>query len=88
MKRHFKYTGESLHVHTYKFSKVHGTRFIGHQFKGLTNMLHNWIVLAQALEDSMAGSKAPNAKLLGILQKLKNILPFLENVAFTLIFCI
>ena len=50
MKRHFKYTGESLHVHTYKFAKVHGTRFIGHQFKGLTNLLHNWIVLAQALE--------------------------------------
>ena len=72
MKRHFKYTGESLHIHTYKFAKVHGTRFIGHQFKGLTNLLHNWIVLAQALEDSIAGSKAPNAKLLGILQKLKN----------------
>ena len=71
-KRHFKETASVEDVHSYGFVKVHGTRFINHQRKGLCRLLHNWIILAMALENSISSSKTPNAKMLGILKKLKD----------------
>ncbi|ELU03229.1 hypothetical protein CAPTEDRAFT_211167 [Capitella teleta] len=37
-------------VKVYAFPKVHGTRFINHVRKGLTNLLNNWPVLKECLE--------------------------------------
>ena len=71
---HVKKTAEALDVQIYKFAKVHGTRFVNHQRKGVTNIIHNWIPLALAIENSIAGNEYRNisAKLRGILKKLKD----------------
>ncbi|XP_038063160.1 zinc finger protein 862-like [Patiria miniata] len=74
-KRHFEVTASALHCQVYRFPKVHGTRFVGHQRKGLKILLHNWIPLAQAIENSIASKKHTNmdAKLNGILKKLRSL---------------
>lgn len=70
-RRHFYETAHILGVHVYNFPKVHGTRFIAHLLRGVDHLLNNWIVLAQAIENSLATCK-DKAKLLGILNRLKN----------------
>jgi len=72
--RHMKQTADALCVQSYKFPKIHGTRFVNHQRKGVTNLIHNWIPLMQAIENSIANKSHSNinAKLKGILKKLKN----------------
>ena len=76
LKRQFKATAEAMSVQVYTFTKVHGTRFVNHQRLGLQRLLHNWIVLITTLENVLAnaGGKAAatNAKLRGILTKLKD----------------
>ena len=80
-KRHFEETGHVLGVQIYKFPKVHGTRFVSHQKKGARILLHNWIILGQAIENSIANKTHSklNPKLTAILKKLRN-LQFLEVV--------
>ncbi|XP_077989284.1 zinc finger protein 862-like [Glandiceps talaboti] len=70
--RHFKSTAEAMCVQVYKFPKVHGTRFVNHQRCGVKILLHNWIILMHALENSIANNsqRALSAKLRGILKKL------------------
>ncbi|XP_033632523.1 zinc finger protein 862-like [Asterias rubens] len=72
-KRHFEATGKALECQVYKFPKVHGTRFVGHQRNGLRILLNNWIPLALAIENSIMHSTHSNlnAKLRGILKKLR-----------------
>lgn len=72
--RHFHATATALDVQVYRFKKVHGTRFVNHQRQGLANLLHNWIVLAQAIENSLENTKnkSEDAKLQGILKKLRD----------------
>ena len=52
-KRHFQETANMLGVHVYNFPKVHGTRFVAHIRRGVDHLLNNWIVLAQAIENSL-----------------------------------
>ena len=61
------------HWKVYKFPKVHGTRFVGHQRNGLRILLNNWILLALSIENSIMHSTHSNlnAKLKGILKKLR-----------------
>ncbi|KAK6186787.1 hypothetical protein SNE40_006061 [Patella caerulea] len=72
--RHFKQMGEINNIKTLKFKKVHGTRFVSHQVRGLQTLIHNWIILALTIEDLVRTQ--PNAKstpkLNGILRKLKD----------------
>ena len=65
-------TAEALDVKAYKFPKVHGTRCLAHQRRGVDVLLHNWIILQQAIENTLASAKKPEAKLQGYLKKLKN----------------
>lgn len=73
-KRHFVATANALDVHHFNFPKVHGTRFVNHVRGGLNHLLNNWVVLAQAIENSLASTKdrSVSAKLRGILKKLKD----------------
>ena len=52
-KRHFSETATVLGVHSYNFPKVHGTRFVAHLLRGLNHLVSNWVVLIQALENSL-----------------------------------
>ena len=72
--RHFNSTAASLDVHKYRFPKVHGTRFVNHQRRGITILLHNWIPFLIAVENSLAhNDHAPlNIKLKGIMKKMKD----------------
>ncbi|KAJ8018578.1 hypothetical protein HOLleu_43348 [Holothuria leucospilota] len=74
-KRHFEETAHALGIQVYKFPKVHGTRFVAHQRNGVRILLHNWIILAHAIENSIANNKHStlNAKLHGILKKLRSV---------------
>ena len=78
-KRHFEETAHALGVQIYKFPKVHGTRFVSHQKKGVRILLHNWIILGQAIENSIANKthSSLNNKLTAVLNKLRS-LKFLE----------
>ena len=73
--RHFEETGQSMSVHVYRFPKVHGTRFLDHLRKGVKVLLHNWVPLLNAIENSVAARahSTVNAKLLGILKKLSDL---------------
>ncbi|ELU03198.1 hypothetical protein CAPTEDRAFT_195595 [Capitella teleta] len=50
LKRQFKELAKVLNATVYAFPKIHGTRFINHVRKGLTNLLNNWPVLKECLE--------------------------------------
>jgi hypothetical protein len=69
--RHLKCTGDALEAQTFKFKKVHGTRFVNHLRLGLQSALNNWVLLIQAIEHGLVTTKM-SAKLPGILKKLKD----------------
>ena len=73
--RHFRTTASVLGVQVYKWPKVHGTRFVDHNRKGLRILLHNWLPLMIAIENSIANNehRTISAKLRGILKKLTNM---------------
>lgn len=81
----FESLGRVSGVTIYTFPKVHGTRFIGHQRRGLHHLLNNWGILMQLCENCISsrekGYRNIKAKLQGILKKLKNFI-FLSNCAF------
>ena len=79
LKRHFYEMGSLLNVQVYNFPKVHGTRFLNHQRRGLAHLLHNWVVLASTLENALA-STDPNMR--NIKPKLKGVLKKLRNYTF------
>ena len=54
--RHFNDTAVVLGVTVYKFPKVHGTRFVDHQRKGVAVLLHIWIPLILAIENSVSNN--------------------------------
>ena len=74
LKRQFKELAKALNATVYAFPKVHGTRFINHVRKGLMNLMNNWPVLKECLENAIESGdfKGTQAKLQGILKKLKN----------------
>ncbi|MEE4248587.1 MAG: hypothetical protein V2I33_24680, partial [Kangiellaceae bacterium] len=82
LKRQFKELAKVLNATVYAFSKVHGTRFINHVRKGLTNLLNNWPVLKECLEKGIESGdfKGTQAKLQGIVRKLMNF-KFLASCA-------
>ena len=59
----------------YKFPKVHGNRVVNHQRNGLRVLLPNWIPRIEAIENVVAtdGGRLHNAKLLGVLNKLRDV---------------
>ncbi|XP_064597900.1 zinc finger protein 862-like [Liolophura sinensis] len=69
---HLQATAEALGAKMYKFPKVHGTRFVNHQRHGVDVLLHNWIILLETIENTLASQKKQDAKLLGYRRKLKN----------------
>ena len=72
--RHVKETAALLNVSMLKMPKVHGTRFLNHQRKGVGALIHNWVLYIQGIENSLESSRGnTNAKLLGFLKKLKSI---------------
>ena len=73
--RQFNCTAEALGVQVYTFPKVHGTRFINHQRNGVRALLNNWIPLMMAIENAVANqvNRPQNAKLFGILNKLRDV---------------
>ncbi|KAK6192681.1 hypothetical protein SNE40_004112 [Patella caerulea] len=73
-KNHFEKTAEALCAQIYKFPKVTGTRFVNHHLRSLNVLLHNWIVLLLAIENSILNKQYAtiNSKLLGIRKKLTN----------------
>ncbi|XP_050392676.1 uncharacterized protein LOC126811174 [Patella vulgata] len=74
LNRHFNNMADILNVQVYCVPKVHGTRFVSHQRRGLQHLLNNWIVLVQTFEDCIEHSRLSNisAKLCGVLKKLKD----------------
>ncbi|ELU10088.1 hypothetical protein CAPTEDRAFT_187247 [Capitella teleta] len=82
LKRQFKELAKVLNATVYAFPKVHGTCFINHVRKGLTNLLNNWPVLKECLEKGIENGdfKVKQAKLQGILRKLMNF-KFLASCA-------
>ncbi|ELU15011.1 hypothetical protein CAPTEDRAFT_207744 [Capitella teleta] len=82
LKQQFKELAKVLNATVYAFPKVHGTRFINHVKKGLTNLLNNWPVLKECLEKGIESGdfKGTQAKLQGILRKLMNV-KFLASCA-------
>jgi hypothetical protein len=74
LKRQFKELAKAMNVTIYAFPKVHGTRFINHVRRGLENLLNNWPVLKECIENTVESRdfNCTRAKLQGILKKLKN----------------
>ena len=89
-KRHFKATAAALGVTVYNFPKVHGTRFLTHHRRGVSNLIHNWVVLAMTIENSISNSKFGNlqAKLRGILKKLQTFKFFATCCTYKNILCV
>ena len=94
MKRQFFKHAKVLGVTVYNFPKVHGTRFVNHQRRGLHVLLHNWGVLIKLMENCIASSegsyRANKPKMKGILKQLKSFrflchcsfyLQLLENIS-------
>ena len=71
-KRQIRVTADARDVTVYNFPKVHGTRFVNHQLKGLEKLLNNWLVLLAAIEDITVSTQASkvNPKLPGLKKKL------------------
>jgi hypothetical protein len=71
-KQQIRVTAEAMDVTVYNFPKVHGTRFVNHQLKGLEKLLNNWLVLLAAIEDIQGSTQASkvNPKLPGLKKKL------------------
>ena len=78
--RHLKETAAAYDVQIYKFPKVHGTRFVNHQRNGVKVLLHNWLPLILAIENSLANNshRMLDSKLRGILKRLTDT-AFLSN---------
>lgn len=68
---HFKSTAEIMDVQVLKFPKVHGTRLIAHQRRGLEALLKAWMVLDQ-LAEKLIASKKGYPTIAGILKKLQS----------------
>lgn len=73
-KRELQETADAFDVTTYRFPKVHGTRFVSHQRIGLQKLMHNWIVLLIAVENMIAnaGQSKVNPKIHGLKKKLSD----------------
>ncbi|XP_014667320.1 PREDICTED: zinc finger protein 862-like [Priapulus caudatus] len=77
IKRSFEDTAKALGLQVYKFPKVHGTRFVSHQRRGLDRLLKNWIVLGQTCENMIATGEVTrnytySPKLKGVLKRLQD----------------
>ena len=72
---YFHETAKELGVQVYRFPQVHGSRFVGHQRKGLQVLLHNWIPLLITIKKSVDSNSHSNikAKLTGIYRQLANV---------------
>ena len=76
LKRHLESLGKVQEVQVFKFGKIHGTRFVSHHRRGVNVLIHNWLPLLQVLENSLAnqgGRGGSDAKLRGVLKKLRNV---------------
>ena len=69
-KRTLKKFGIINDVTVYTHPKVHGTRFLAHQLRGVNALINNWVPLGLTIENMCATQN--NAKLLGFLRKLRN----------------
>jgi hypothetical protein len=74
LKGEFKRIGDVLGVDVKVMQKVHGTRFVTHQLRGLSALIHNWAMLCHCFENCIAdtGYRPMKAKLSGLLKKLKD----------------
>lgn len=72
---HFHDTATTLNVHVYHFPKVHGTRFLDYLRRGVSVLLHNWVPLIIALENSLSNQvrSTMSVKMIGLLKKLKDL---------------
>ena len=72
---HFRKTAKELDVQVYRFTKVHGSRFVSRQRRGLEVLLHNWVPLLVAIDKSIKSNshKTIKAKLVGIRKQLANL---------------
>lgn len=73
--RHLSDTARQFGVRAYKFPKVHGSRFVNHQRRGLEVLLHNWIPLLIAIQTAVTDKRFKNIqpKLTGIRKQLANV---------------
>ncbi len=73
--RHLQDTADELNVDVYKFRRVHGSRFVNHQRKGLEALLHNWIPLLTAIQTALVDKafKLIQPKLTGVMKQLANV---------------
>jgi hypothetical protein len=74
LKAELKAMGNALCVDITTLPKVHGTRFVAHQARGLKSLIHNWAPMVQCFENCIAtqGFRPLKNKLEGILKRLQS----------------
>ena len=72
-----------MNITYYCLSKIHGTRFVNHQRRAFTTLLHDWPALITSFTDALSSKDSrpeTKAKIQGLLDKLSDY-RFLYRVA-------